>query len=238
MSKLQLMRAGYITVMPLMVGVMPFGVVFGALASAAGMSVWEALGMSIFVIAGSSQFVAVGLIADSAPIAIIVFTTFIINLRHFLYSASLASFLRPVSGIWKAVLGYFMIDEVYAAVIKRQQLGEFTPDEFKWYFLGGGLNLGSLWWLTTVVGVWLGNVIPEDMTTVLAFTLPLIFTAIVVPLVTSSPQLMSALSAALTAILFAPLPNNLNLIVAAFVGIAVGLMMETHQLRRSRVVLP
>lgn len=236
MTKLQLMRAGYIAVMPLMVGVMPFAVVFGALASAAGMSVWEALGMSVFVIAGSSQFVAVGLIADSAPIAIIVFTTFIINLRHFLYSASLASFLRPVSGAWKAVLAYIMIDEVYAAVIKRQQQGEFTPDEFKWYFLGGGLNLASLWWSTTVVGVWLGNVIPEDTTAVLAFTLPLIFTAIVVPLITSSPQLMSALSATLTAILFAPLPNNLNLIVAAFVGIAVGLMMETRQLRRNMAV--
>jgi predicted branched-subunit amino acid permease len=103
-----------------------------------------------------------------APIAIIVFTTFIINLRHFLYSASLASFLSPISGLWKSVLAYIMTDEGYAAVIKHQQQGEFTPDEFKWYFLGGGLNLASLWWLTTIVGVWLGNVIPEDMTMVLA----------------------------------------------------------------------
>jgi 4-azaleucine resistance transporter AzlC len=236
MSRYRLMRAGYVSVMPLMVGVAPFGVVFGALASGAKMSVWEALGMSIFVIAGSSQFVAVGLITDNAPIAIIVFTTFIINLRHFLYSASLASFLRPISGLWKAILAYFMIDEVYAAVIKRQQQGEFTPDEFKWYFLGGGLNLATLWWLTAVIGVWLGNIIPEDTTTLLAFTLPLVFTAIVVPLISASPQLLSALSAASTAIVFAPLPNNLNLIVAAFVGIAVGLMMETRQLRHETEV--
>jgi predicted branched-subunit amino acid permease len=64
----------------------------------------------------------------------------------------------------------------------------------------------------------------------------LIFTAIVVPLITPSPQLMSALTAAATAVVFAPLPNNLNLLVAAFVGITVGMMTETRQLKKRKLV--
>ena len=121
-----LMRNGYIAIAPLMLGVSPFGVVYGALAAGAGLTVWGGGGMSGFVIAGSSQFVAVDLIGHGAPGLIIVFTTFIINLRHFLYSASLASFLRPLTGRWKAILAYIMIDEVYAATIQRQLRGEFT----------------------------------------------------------------------------------------------------------------
>jgi 4-azaleucine resistance transporter AzlC len=223
------MRSGYIAIAPLMLGVSPFGVVYGALAAGAGLSFWEALGMSVFVLAGSSQFVAVDLIGNGAPGLIIVFTTFIINLRHFLYSASLASFLRPLTLRWKALLAYVMIDEVYAATIQRQLAGDFTPYTFKWYFLGAALNLASLWWVSTAVGVWLGNVIPERTMDTLAFTLPLIFIAIVVPLVTNIPKLASALSATLAGIAFAPLPNNLNLMLAAFFGIAVGMWVEQRQ---------
>ena len=228
LSRKQLMGRGYRVIVPLMVGVTPFGVVFGALAAGAGLSVWQALGMSILVIAGSSQFVAVGLIADSTPLAIIIFTTFIINLRHFLYSASLAKFFRPFSFSAKLVLGYFMIDEVYAAVLKAYQERTYTAEEFRWYYLGAGINLATLWWATTVIGWLLGNVIPASTMTILAFTLPLIFTSIVVPLLTSAPKIGAALSASVTGIILAPLPNNLNLIVAAAVGIAVGVLAEQY----------
>ncbi|MBZ0305568.1 MAG: AzlC family ABC transporter permease, partial [Anaerolineae bacterium] len=108
MQTKSLFWAGFRAAMPLMVGVAPFGIVFGALAINARMSPLQALGMSILVIAGSSQFVAAGLMADSAPILVIIFTTFVINLRHFLYSASLNTFLRPLSIGWKLLLGYIM----------------------------------------------------------------------------------------------------------------------------------
>jgi predicted branched-subunit amino acid permease len=231
-----LLREGYVTVAPLMVGVSPFGVVFGALAAGAGLDLWQAVGMSILVIAGSSQIVGVGLIGESAPFAIIVLTTFIINLRHFLYSASLANFVRPLSLPHKAILGYFMIDEVYAGVLKRYQTGELSPDEFFWYFLGGGLNLASLWYLTTAIGWGLGNVIPASTREILEFTLPLIFLSIVVPLLVNMPRILTALSAGVTGIVFAPLPHNLNLILAACVGIIVGVLAEQYQANHREAV--
>src|SRR5687767_13127581 len=107
-----LIWSGYRSAVPLMIGVAPFGVVFGALAVSAGMSPIQALGMSIIVLAGSSQFIAAGLIDSNTPFLIIVLTTFIVNLRHFLYSASLANFFSPLSTGWKALLAYMMVDEV------------------------------------------------------------------------------------------------------------------------------
>lgn len=225
----QLFWQGYRAAMPLMVGVAPFGLVFGALAVTVGMSVWEALGMSVLVLAGSSQFIAAELIRDQTPVVLIVFTTFIVNLRHFLYSASLADYLKPLSQRWRALIGYVMVDEVYAVAYLRKQAGDLTPHDFRWYFLGAGANLVSLWWGTTVLGALGGDILPADMRDSLGFTLPLIFTAIVVPVLKNRPLLGAALSAGVAGIVLAPLPNRLGLIFAALIGISVGLWLERRR---------
>ena len=228
----QLFWHGYRATIPLMFGVAPFGFVFGALAVSAEMTVLEALGMSVLVLAGSSQFVAAQLIGDHTPALIIVLTTFIINLRHFLYSASLAEFFRPVSRGWKALLGYMMVDEVYAVVVLRKGQGDLSPYQLRWYFFGSAANLISLWWTTTVVGALVGDVLPENMRVAMGFTLPLVFTAIVVPGLANRPLFWVASSAFVTGILLAPLPHRLGLLVAAGIGILVGVFAEVRQIRR------
>lgn len=228
-SPSRLFWQGYRAATPLMVGVAPFGLVFGTLAIGAGMSTLQALGMSIFVIAGSSQFVATGLIKDGTPFLIIVLTTFIINLRHFLYSASLADFLRPISLPWKMLIGYLMIDEVYAPSMIRHRQGDLSPFELRWYFIGAGFNLASIWWVTTVIGAKLGDILPEKTTDALGFTLPLIFISIVVPLLVKRPAMLAALTAIIAGIVFAPLPNRLGLIIAAALGIVAGVISERFQ---------
>ena len=134
---------------------------------------------------------------------------------------------RPISLPWKLLIGYLMIDEVYAPAWNRLKKGDITPDELKWYFVGGGLNLATVWWTTTVIGTWLGENLPESTTDTLGFTLPLIFTAIVVPLLVSRSTLLSALIAFALGIICAPMPNNLGLIVAAVAGISIGVLTES-----------
>lgn len=238
-SPLSLVWQGYRAAAPLMIGVAPFGIVFGALAVNAGMSVLEALGMSVLVLAGSSQFVAAGLIESNTPVLIIVLTTFIINLRHFLYSASLASILRPLSFGWKALLGYMMVDEVYAPVMLKHQEGQLSVWELRWYFVGAGGNLITIWWLTTVIGALVADdqLLPDKLTAALGFTLPLIFTGIVVPQVIGKfPLAAAALSAGITAVILAPLPYKLGLMVAALVGIVVGVISEEKS--KQKAALP
>jgi predicted branched-subunit amino acid permease len=209
--------AGFQAALPLMIG---------ALAISAELNPAQALGMSILVIAGSSQFVGTQLIRDDAPFVIIVLTTFIINLRHFLYSATLTSYVKPLSTPWKLLLGYLMIDEVYAPAWTRLQQGDLTPHQWRWYFLGAGVNLMIVWWGTTWLGTVVGQVLPQSTADLLGFTLPLTFTAIVVGMATQRPMLLAAISASLVAILFQPLPYNLWLILAALVGIGTGIWAE------------
>ena len=220
---------GYRATMPLLIGVAPFGLVFGALAVAVGMTPFAAIGMSLFVLAGSSQFIAAELIGDGASIVIIVLTTFLINLRHFLYSASLAPVVRPLSSGWKWLLAYVMVDEVYATVIARRQQSELSARELGWFFIGASANLFSVWLVTTAVGALLGSILPAHIIETLGFTLPLIFITLVIPLLVTRPAVLAALSATLAAIVLAPLPHNTGLLVASGIGIFVGVMTEKRQ---------
>jgi predicted branched-subunit amino acid permease len=180
----------------------------------------------MLVFAGSSQLVATQLIGHEASLPIIVLTTFIINLRNFLYSASLAAFFRPLSGVWKGLLAYPLSDENYATVITRKQQGEISPYDLAWFMAGSSLNLISAWWLSTALGALLGNLMPTYLVESLSFTGPLIFTSLIIPLLVSRSTLGAALSAALAGILLDPLPHNLGLLIAALTGIGVGVWLE------------
>ncbi len=125
---------------PVVVGAIPFGIIFGALAINAGLSVAATLGMSLFVFAGSSQFVAAGLVAQGAGILVIVLTTFVVNLRHALYSASLGPFLSRLPQRWLLPLGFWLTDETYAVVVQRYARRDDSP--FKhWYHLGSSVAM-------------------------------------------------------------------------------------------------
>lgn len=217
---------GYRATMPLMVGVAAFGVFFGALAVATGINPVQATGMSVLVFAGSSQLIATQLIGQEASIVVIIVTTFVINLRNFLYSASLSSFFRPLSTGLKGLLAYPLADEIYATIITRGRQGDLSARELAWFAAGSSLNLMSIWWSTTAIGALLGNLVPAHLFELLGFTLPLIFISLIVPLVTNRPTLLAALSAALTGIILDPLPHNLGLLVAALAGIGVGVWAE------------
>ena len=105
--------------LPILLGVVPFGMIYGVLAIGAGLPWPVAFGMSSIVFAGSAQFVAVQLIGGGALWPVILLTTFVINLRHMLYSASLAPYLQTLGRPWRALLAYLLTDEAYAVIITR-----------------------------------------------------------------------------------------------------------------------
>jgi predicted branched-subunit amino acid permease len=108
--------------LPILLGVAPFGMIYGALAVGAGLPVGMAQAMSAIVFAGSAQFIAAQLIGGGAPALVLLLTTFIVNVRHMLYSASIAPYFRTLRPAWKWLLAYFLTDEAYAvAIIHYQQ---------------------------------------------------------------------------------------------------------------------
>jgi len=218
--------AGVRAEIPLLIGVFPFGMIYGALALNAGLSKLASQMMSSIVFAGSAQFVTTQLVLDSAPGFVIVLTIAVVNLRHVLYSASLAPYLASVSTRWKPLLAYLLTDEAYAPSVVHYEEKGITPFSH-WFLFGAGLALWTNWQISTALGIFLGTAIPESWS--LDFALPLTFIAMVVPVLKNRPAIAAALSAGVVALLAYSLPYRLGLILAALVGITVGTFLESNQ---------
>jgi len=213
-------RAGLLALAPLLVGVMPFGMIYGTLALSQGLSPAAALAMSSILFAGSAQFLFCQLFGAGTPALITVTEVGLLNLRHALYSAALAPRIAHLPRRWKLVLAYLLTDEAYAAIARHEASGEPTGPHRHWFYLGAGLALWSGWQLSTAAGVLLGARLPTDWP--LDFALPLTFIAIVVPLICDWTMLEVALISGLVALLAAGLPFKLGLLVAALTGMTLG----------------
>jgi 4-azaleucine resistance transporter AzlC len=209
--------------LPIAIGVIPFGLIYGVLALGAGLPPAPALAMSSVVFAGSAQFIGQGLIGQGYPAVIIVLTTFVVNLRHLLYSASLAPYLKHLPARWQWGLAYLLTDEAYVTtIVNYQHPGEVTYKH--WFFLGAGLTLWGVWQTSTAAGILLGAQVPANWG--LDFTLALTFIGLVIPAFRGRADVAAALSAGLVALAAADLPLQLGLMLAALTGIVVGVVVE------------
>jgi 4-azaleucine resistance transporter AzlC len=216
--------AGVRAEIPLLIGGFPFGLIYGALALNAGLAPAEAQMMSSIVFAGSAQFITAQLVQGATPGLVIVLTIAVVNLRHMLYSASLAPYLAALPVRWKAILSYLLTDEAYAPTILHYEKEGITPHAH-WFLLGAGAVLWIDWQLSTALGIFLGAVIPESWS-LLDFALPLTFIAMLVPVLRDRPEIAAALSSGIVALVAFSLPYKLGLILAALVGILVGTLLE------------
>ncbi len=221
--KIQTLLAGVRAEFPLLIGVFPFGLIYGALALKSGLSPASAQMMSSIVFAGSAQFIAAQLVHDAAPGLVIVVTIAIVNLRHMLYSASIAPYLKDLGMRWKTLLSYLLTDEAYAATIIHYEESGATPSGH-WFLLGAGFSLWFTWQVSSALGIFLGTALPSSWP--LDFALPLTFIAMVMPVLKDRPVVAAALSAGCVALLANGLPFKLGLILAAFTGILVGMLLE------------
>jgi predicted branched-subunit amino acid permease len=228
--------------MPLLIGVIPFGMIYGVLAIGAGIPIGASQAMSAIIFAGSAQFITTQMVAIGAPTLVIILTIGVVNLRHVLYSASVAPYTQKLRSPWKWLLAYLLTDEAYAVTITHyQHAGESlvglsqgnnhssqssAADNRHWFFLGAGLALWTSWQLSTAMGIFLGAAIPTSWS--LDFTLALTFIAIVVPTLKDRPSVVAALVAGIVAVLATGIPLKLGLVIAALVGILAGYWMENR----------
>ena len=191
---------------PLQLGVVPFGMLYGIGATQAGMPVWLAQLASAVVFAGAAQLVIVQMLAVGAGALPIGLTSGLLNLRHMLYSMSIAEHVRHLPRRWRLLLAYLLTDEAYAVAILRYQVTpppDDRPDLRHWYFLGCGLTLWLTWQLSTAAGLLFGASVPAGWD--IDFAVPLTFIALLAMLMKERAGQAAALVAALGAPGFAPL---------------------------------
>ncbi len=214
--------AGVRDVSPLLLGIAPFALVAGIAAVDAGLGLAEAVGMSVIVFAGASQLAALGLIGENAPLAVVVGTAVVINLRVVMYSASIAPHFADYGRRLRAGLAYLLTDQAYAISVAEF---EANPERSRWrYYLGAGGGLWVVWQIGTVLGVVVGASVPDAWG--LTFAVPLVFIALLVPAMKDRPTTAAGVAAGTVAVVAAGLPLNLGLLTGAVSGILVGLLTE------------
>ncbi|MEX2160609.1 MAG: AzlC family ABC transporter permease [Anaerolineales bacterium] len=217
--------AGARDTFPLLVGAWPFGLLFGALAVAEGLSPWGVAAMSAFVFAGSAQFIVVGLVAAGTPVTIIILTTFVVNARHLLYAATLAPHLEKLPARWLLPLGFWLTDESFVVAAKHFDEPGATKHK-RWYLLGSEFAMYSNWQLVTWLGIAAGQQIRDPQSWGLDFAMVVTFIGMLVPMVKGRPTLIAVVVAGGAALLAHGLPNQLGLLLAALLGIAAAVLAE------------
>ena len=175
-SRSEIFFKGIIDVSPLMIPVVPFGLIFGVLSIDIGFSPLETVGMSVIIFGGASQIILLQLFSGGASSLVIISSVGAVNSRHLLYGAVVSEHLSDLKLIWKIIISYFLVDQAFA---RSNEYFRKNNDKNKYFHLvGGGVTCWVIWQTTTVLGIVLGSFIPEKLG--LSFAVPLTFLALLV----------------------------------------------------------
>ncbi|NLO38064.1 MAG: AzlC family ABC transporter permease [Ruminiclostridium sp.] len=215
---------------PILLGYIPIGLAFGILAAQQGLSVMDILVMSLFVYAGSAQFIAAAMMSSGADAVSIVMTTFFVNLRHLLMSASLSPHLKKISTRLQAVFAFGITDETFAVSGNYLQSHEATPG----YFSGLHFASHTCWILSTVLGGIFGAQLTQATKWGLDFALSGMFIGLLLMQMKKARDLLVAVCAGALSLLAAlTLKGNWNVIIAAVVAATVGMVAERWNKKQS-----
>ena len=217
---------GVLAQLPVQLGVIPFGLVFGVLGIASGLTATQTILMSSIIFGGASQVVFAQLWSSGTSPIITGGSVAIINMRHIIYSANVSFYISSLPLRWRIILGYLLTDEAFAVSFQEFE----NKNKFAHYhLLGGGLTLWVFWQISTVIGVFLGANIPPHLN--LEFAIPLTFIAVILPTLKSLAQISTAVTASIIAIFGQYLPYGLWIIVASISGMFVGGLISQRKFK-------
>lgn len=210
---------------PFVLAAMPFGLVFGVLATEAGLNLVEVMSMSVLVIAGASQFAALTQMQDNAPVVVVLVSALAVNLRMAMYSASLAPYLGPAPLWQRALAAYILVDNSYAVGVAEFEQKPTMPLQQKVaFFVGCAVPVWFFWYAATLTGGLLGQAIPPEFA--LDFAVPLAFLAIVAPMLKTLAHIAAAMTSVIGALALSTLPYSTGLLLAAGMAMLVGSEVE------------
>ena len=206
---------------PLLIAVIPFGLVFGVVAAGSEVGPWLGGATSFIIFAGAAQLATLQLIDAGAAGVVVVATALVINARHLMYSAALAPAFREFPKAARFALPYLLTDQAFAlSIVRFGEVGD--PVYRRWFFTGAGLSLWVPWQIFTITGIVLGAQVPASWS--LDFAIPLMFVILLIPTIKGRPELIAAVIGATVAVAAADAPYGLGLIVGAISGITAGVI--------------
>ena len=217
---------GFYDVSPLMLPVVPFGIIFGAIGIELGFGPYITYATSIIIFSGASQIVFFQLLSNGASSLIAITSSSVVSTRHLLYGAVVAQYLSKLSLIWKIFLSYLLTDQAFA--VSQEFFKKNSNDEYKHYhLLGAGLTLWIVWQLTTVIGILLGSIVPEELG--LSFTIPLTFLALLINYFRKIDHLIVIFLSGLSSILFYEAPLKSYIILSCVISLFIIFLINKFQ---------
>lgn len=214
------------SLLPIIPGVIPFGLIMGTVAHNSGLNLFESMSLNVFVFAGASQLAALELMAKDTPAFIVILTGLVINLRFMMYSAALSPIFQNKSHFKKALMAYSLTDQSYA--VSNSAFPKLNNNIQKFYFYAGAAVVMAIaWHLSTLAGVLFGNFAPQSLS--LDFAIPLAFMALIVPSLKDYKMITVASAAGFCSLIFYNLPYNLGLITSAFIALFVAWLIEKKE---------
>ena len=213
--------------------IVPFAMLFGVLATEAGLTIVQVMGFSTLVFAGAAQFTALQLMSDNATTLIVLATALVVNLRMAMYSAALAPHLGAAPLWQRAVIGYLNVDQTYALGQAEFDRDPDQPLPHKVaYFLGTAAGICPFWFASTYFGAVAGNALLQDYP--LDFAVPITFLALIAPALKSLAHVAAAFTSIVLTLALIWVPSGLGLILAAMAALAVGAQVELWTQRQHR----
>lgn len=205
---------------------MVWGLVTGVAMVKSGLTDGPALAMTFLVYAGSAQLTALPLIAAGAPLWLIFTAGIIVNLRFVIFGAALHPYFRNIHWPKRLLLGYLSVDISFVAFMPRfADAPKKGTVEQHWFYVGAVASTWLFWQVSSLIGIALASFVPTNWS--LDFAAILALVAIVMPLVTNRPVLVSVLVTGVAAWVTQPLPLRLGLLISVVIGILGGMWAET-----------
>ncbi len=196
-----------------------YGTSFGALSTAAGLSVWQTQVLSLLMFSGGSQFAVIGVLGASGPAGVIpaIVSAWLLGIRNGFYALRLNSVLS-VTGVIKLIAAQLTIDESNAVSASQD-----TDKDSRRGFWITGIAVFIFWNFFTLIGALLGSVISDPSVWGLDAAAAAAFLGLVWPRLKHLQSNLTALIAVVFTLILVPmLPSGIPVIVAA--PIAVGLI--------------
>ena len=221
-SKFAIFKKGLIDISPLLIPVVPFGIIFGAIGIELGFSPLITYATSLIIFGGASQIVFIQLLSGGASSLVAITSVGVINSRHFLYGAVLTEYLEKLSLIKKLLISYLITDQTFA-VSSRYFKNHKINNNSHYHLIGAGVILWTTWQVTTIIGIFLGSIVPDQWG--LKFAIPLTFLAIIINEFRKLDHVLVMIISGISSLVFFDVPFKAYIIITPLIGLLSALII-------------
>jgi len=226
-------RDGIVDGIPIFLGYITVAITFGILSKNVGITMVDSILFSVLVFAGASQFIALNLLLLGVGVGEIVLTTLLVNFRHFLMSASLATKMTKDMKRWSPLIAFGVTDEVFSVASFKK--GPITRK----YILSLEFVAYTAWVSGTIIGYLVGGILPDMVRDSMGIALYAMFAAILIPEVKKSGRgvILVCLSGAVNTLCqyFFAFPQGWSIVISIVIVSSIGLfffgkeVVEEHE---------